>query len=98
MARVNRTKIKFMPPKSPTAKQTPVAALSFEQALEELDQLVRSMESGQLTLDDALAAYQRGAALARYCQDKLAGAEQQIKVLDAQGLRPLEPSELKGSS
>lgn len=87
-----------MPPKTSTAKQPSVASLSFEQALEELDQLVRAMETGQLTLDDALAAYKRGAALAKACQDKLAGAEQQIKVLDAEGLRTLEPSELKGNS
>ena len=41
---------------------------------------------------------QRGAELAKYCQGKLAAAEQQLKVLDGDSLRPLDPSELKGSS
>jgi exodeoxyribonuclease VII small subunit len=77
-------------------RPTDVAALTFEQALAELDALVRSMESGELPLDDAIAAYKRGAELARYCQGKLAAAEQQLKVLDGEQLRPLDPSELKG--
>ena len=46
----------------------PVADLSFEQALQELDQLVRQMESGELSLDDSIAAYRRGAELAQHCQ------------------------------
>jgi exodeoxyribonuclease VII small subunit len=73
-----------------------LADLTFEQALAELDGLVRSMESGELPLDDAIAAYKRGAELAKYCQGKLAAAEQQLKVLDGEALRPLDPSELKG--
>lgn len=73
-----------------------VTELSFEQALAELDTLVRSMEAGDLSLDDSIAAYQRGAELARYCQAKLAAAEQKIKVLDGEALRPLDPAELKG--
>jgi exodeoxyribonuclease VII small subunit len=76
---------------------TPVEALTFEQALEELDQLVRRMESGQLGLDDSIAAYQRGAQLARYCQARLAAAEEQIKVLDGDLLKPLDPAQLRGT-
>lgn len=83
-------------PKS--AKPVAVTDLTFEQALAELDGLVRSMESGELPLDDAMAAYKRGAELAKYCQSKLAAAEQQLKVLDGDTLRPLDPSELKGGA
>ena len=83
-------------PKS--AKPVAVTDLSFEQALAELDGLVRAMETGELPLDDAMASYQRGAELAKYCQGKLAAAEQQLKELDGDNLRPLDLSELKGSS
>ena len=42
------------------------------------------MENGQLPLDEALTAYQRGIALLRHCQTQLAKAEQTIRVLDAE--------------
>lgn len=74
----------------------PVTELTFEQALDELDALVRRMEAGDLALDDSIAAYRRGAELARYCQGKLAAAEQEIKKLDGELLKPLEPSEPRG--
>ncbi|HYS14146.1 MAG TPA: exodeoxyribonuclease VII small subunit [Burkholderiaceae bacterium] len=82
--------------KSP-ATQLQVSELTFEQALEELDALVRRMESGQLGLDDSIAAYQRGAELARYCQARLAAAEEQIKVLDGDLLKPLDPNQMRGT-
>jgi exodeoxyribonuclease VII small subunit len=71
--------------------------LSFEQALEELDLLVRKMESGELGLDDSIAAYRRGAELARYCQVRLSGAEQEIRKLDNDVLKTLAPDELRGT-
>lgn len=75
-----------------------VTDLSFEQAMAELDALVRSMEAGDLPLEDAIAAYKRGAELAKYCQGKLTAAEQQFKVLEGENLRPLDPAELKGGA
>jgi exodeoxyribonuclease VII small subunit len=74
----------------------PVSELSFEQALDELDALVRRMEAGDLNLDDAVASYRRGAELARHCQGKLAVAEQEIRKLDGDMLTPLDPGELRG--
>ena len=71
--------------------------LSFEQALEELDGLVRKMESGELGLDDSIAAYRRGAALARHCQTRLTAAEQEIRKLDNDVLKTLDPEELRGT-
>ena len=76
----------------------PVDSLSFEQAIDELDQLVRKMESGELSLDDSIAAYRRGAELARYCQARLANAEQEIRQLEGDLLKPLNPGELKGGT
>lgn len=75
-----------------------VDSLSFEQAMDELDQLVRKMESGELSLDDSIAAYRRGAELARYCQGRLASAEQEIKQLEGDLLKPLNAGELKGGT
>jgi exodeoxyribonuclease VII small subunit len=80
-----------MPPKQAPATPT------FEQALDELDTLVRRMESGELSLDESIAAYRRGAELARLCQARLAQAEQEIKQLEGDMLKPLDPTELRGA-
>ncbi len=61
---------------------------SYEAALEELEQLVSRLESGQLPLDQLLSGYQRGAQLLAFCRDKLAAVENQIKVLEAGELTP----------
>ena len=56
------------------AQQSPpadVAALSFEAALEELESIVKGLESGQSKLDDAIAAYERGSLLKVHCEAKL---------------------------
>ena len=76
----------------------PVDSLSFEQAMDELDRLVRKMEAGELPLDESIAAYRRGAELARYCQARLANAEQEIRQLEGDLLKPLNPGELKGGT
>jgi exodeoxyribonuclease VII small subunit len=68
----------------------PTLPQDFETALAELESLVASMESGSLALEQSLIAYRRGAALTRICQQKLAQAEQQVKVLEAGMLRPLD--------
>ena len=51
------------------------------------------METGKLSLEESLAAYQRGAALLRHCQGALAAAEQKIQVLEAGQLQDLPRSE-----
>jgi exodeoxyribonuclease VII small subunit len=66
------------------------AQLSFEQALAELEKIVARMESGELSLEQALAAHKRGLELARSCQQRLESAQQQVKVLEGDVLRPLE--------
>jgi exodeoxyribonuclease VII small subunit len=86
-----------MPTPSNAATLKPLAELTFEQALDELDALVRRMESGELGLDDSICAYRRGAELATWCQARLAVAEQEIKVLDGEVLKTLDPDELRGA-
>src|SRR5215475_4049061 len=56
---------------------------SFEQALAELEGIVARMETGELSLEQSLAAYKRGAALLHYCQSALKDAQQQVKVLES---------------
>ncbi len=58
------------------------APASFETALAELEEIVATMEGGQLPLKDSLAAYQRGAALLKFCQATLKDAQQQVEVLE----------------
>ncbi|HFB1770858.1 TPA: exodeoxyribonuclease VII small subunit [Neisseria gonorrhoeae] len=61
---------------------------SFEEALSRLESLTQSMQ-GETPLEDALAAYQEGNELVRYCQTKLAQVEQKLQVLDADGTKEL---------
>jgi len=58
-------------------------APAFEDALAELEKIVASMESGQLPLEESLAAYKRGTELLKFCQHKLQDAEQQVRILTA---------------
>ncbi|MDA8446136.1 exodeoxyribonuclease VII small subunit [Paracidovorax valerianellae] len=76
-----------MPKASATPPKLPEPA-SYEAALEELEQLVGRIESGQLPLDQMLAGYQRGAALLAFCRGRLEAVQDQIKVLDEGALQP----------
>ena len=62
---------------------------SFEKALAELEKMVARMESGELSLEQALATHKRGLELARYCQKQLEAAQQQVRVLEGEVLKPL---------
>ena len=66
------------------------AKLNFEQALAELEKIVARMESGELSLEESLATHKRGLERARFCQQKLEAAQQQVKVLEGEVLKPLE--------
>ena len=53
----------------------------FETALQQLEQLVQRMESGELSLEDSLKAFEQGVALTRECQQALTQAEQRVQIL-----------------
>jgi exodeoxyribonuclease VII small subunit len=57
-------------------------AVTYEQALAELDRLVQQMEAGQLPLDDLLGSYRRGAELLSVCRSRLQTVEDQVKLLE----------------
>ncbi len=68
----------------------------FELALDELNQLVSQMESGDVSLEDALKHFERGIQLTRQCQQALKEAEQKISILtEKNGNDSLEPYEQK---
>ena len=77
-------------PSATSALQSAVSAppASYELAMQELERLVASLESGELPLDQLLSGYQRGAALLQYCREQLQAVEEQIKVLDVGALKP----------
>ena len=62
-----------------------ISGLSFEDALAELDKIVRGLEGGQQKLEDAISAYERGAKLRQHCEAKLAEAEQRVQAIVAAG-------------
>ncbi len=78
---------------SAQAEPRPVTELTFEQALVELERIVALMEAGELGLEPALAAHRRGLELARHCQKWLDAAQQQVKVLEGEVLKPLSALE-----
>ncbi|NOL52467.1 exodeoxyribonuclease VII small subunit [Pelistega suis] len=72
------------------AKASVKLPVSFEEALEELERIVQSMEDDVLSLEESLKAYERGVLLTKVCQEKLDAANQQIQVLQNNLLQPLE--------
>ncbi len=56
-----------------------IARMSFEEAMTELDRIVRQIEEGRGELDQAITAYERGVQLKRHCESKLKEAEARIE-------------------
>lgn len=67
------------------AEQTPVSELGYEEARDELIETVKLLELGQMGLDDSLALWERGEALARRCEEHLAGAKAKVEAALAKG-------------
>lgn len=55
---------------------------NFEAAIAEIEAIVNQMESGNLPLEQSIASYKRGAELLRICQQSLAEAEQEVRILN----------------
>jgi exodeoxyribonuclease VII small subunit len=53
----------------------------FEEAMQELESIVREMEMGELSLEDSFKKFEKGSELAKVCADKLAEVEKKVKVL-----------------
>jgi exodeoxyribonuclease VII small subunit len=73
-----------------------VKAMSFEDALAELEQIVRRLEAGQVKLDEAIQCYERGAQLKRHCEKKLNEAQQRVEriVIAPDGAPAAQPVKL----
>ena len=73
-----------------------IDAMSFEDALAELEQIVRRLEAGQVKLDEAIRCYERGARLRRHCEGKLDEAQQRVDriVVGADGVIAARPESL----
>ena len=62
---------------------TELEKLSFEEAMQELEKLVDSLDKGDVSLDEAIAAYDRGSQLKDYCQKKLHDAKMKVETIQA---------------
>ena len=74
--------------RTPTSPDTPAIPATYEAAMQELEQLVAQLESGELPLEQLMSRYQRGSALLQACRERLQAVEDQIKVLDGSGSKP----------
>jgi exodeoxyribonuclease VII small subunit len=74
-----------------------VAKLSFEEALQELEQIVKRLEGGSGKLDDAIQSYERGTLLKRHCEAKLREAQARVDkiVISPDGSVTTEPAALE---
>ena len=57
--------------------------LTFEEAMKELEKLVDSLDKGDVSLDEAIAAYDRGSQLKDYCQNKLHEAKMKVETIQS---------------
>lgn len=69
------------------SKNDDVSGLSFEKALQELEDIVRKLETGDAALEDSIALYERGALLKAHCEKTLKQAREKIEkiILDSDG-------------
>jgi exodeoxyribonuclease VII small subunit len=76
--------------------EKPVADMSFEEAMAELETLVNKLENSQVALDDSIRLYDRGAELKRHCEAKLKAAEEKVAQITLgangkpEGTKPVE--------
>lgn len=73
-----------------------VEALSFEEALVELESIVRALETGESALEESIQAYERGTALKKHCESKLKEAQAKIEKISVASdgsvkTQPLDP-------
>ena len=75
---------------------TPISEMTFEQAMSELERIVTELERGDVTLEDSISLYEKGAELKKRCETKLKEAEQKVAAItldedgSVTGTKPLE--------
>ena len=72
----------------------PLEKMTFEDAMEELENLVDSLDKGDVSLDEAIAAYDRGSQLKDHCQKKLNEAKMKVETIQSSGESNVIPSKL----
>jgi exodeoxyribonuclease VII small subunit len=75
----------------------PVESLSYEQALDEMEEIIQRMEGQQLALEQALALFERGQILAKHCADLLSQAELKVRQLTGQEIAGLQVEDDQGA-
>ncbi len=71
----------------------PIEKLTYEQAYAELEAVVGALETGEQSLDEALALFERGQGLTRHCAELLDKAELKVQKLSGETLEPFEEKE-----
>jgi exodeoxyribonuclease VII small subunit len=74
----------------------PIDAMSFEEAMLALEQVVGSLEKGEVPLEQSIALYERGAALRKHCAGKLQSAEEKVELIRAQEGRAVGTTPVEG--
>ena len=75
---------------------TPISEMTFEQAMSELERIVTELERGDVSLEDSISLYEKGAELKKRCETKLKEAEQKVAAItldedgSVTGTKPLE--------
>lgn len=70
--------------------KAPATPKTYEEAMIRLESIIAAMQSDELPLDESLATYKEGNELIKFCQEKLANVEQQLKILEGDELVDLE--------
>jgi exodeoxyribonuclease VII small subunit len=71
--------------------ESPIELLSYEEALEQLEEIINTLELGEQTLENSIVLYERGQILAHRCSYLLNQAELKVKVLSGDDLEDFEP-------
>ena len=79
------------PPKGSSEEPAAIEQLTYEQALNELEGIIQDLESDEHSLDQTLAMFERGQALAQHCAQLLEGAELKVQELSGDNLVDLSP-------
>lgn len=80
------------------ADTKPLEKLSFEDALQELEGIVKKLETGEAPLEDSIKSYERGVALKKHCESKLRDAELKIEKINVEPDGSLSTSPLDQDS